>query len=198
MKRSMIKFLTVIMCFVCAVSGAVVNADAEEIHYAYEFYSLPDEQFAKVEEYLAADDIAGLYDYLRSDEVYGCQNGWLEYFTSHYTGEYILPGIHPLGEDNLSIVLSYYVYFDYEVDENGQGAPIADVPLYGDTNQDGKISILDVIALNKMASGITTATNPDHAELADVDGSYVIDFTDVTYLMQYLVDEIAILPAMNY
>lgn len=195
MKKYMVKFMAVVMCFAYAILGISVNADAR---MAYEIYSLSEEQMAMVEEYLATDDIAGLYDYLRSDEMYGTKNSYLEYFTHGYTGEYILPGIHPGGEDALAIILTQYVYFDYEIDENGMGAPLAGVTLYGDTNQDGKISVLDVIALNKIASGITTATNPDHAELADVDGSYVIDFTDVTYLMQYLVDEIAILPAMNY
>lgn len=188
MKNKLMKVLSVLMCFMLSVSFTALPVSAD----------LTEEQLAKAEEYIAANDRAGLYDYLRfevfdtdvdSSDGITSADCKLEYLTHRFTGEYILDD-----DEAYQSVLKNYVYWN---EEDGIQHPFGD-PFYGDTNRDGKVSVLDVIALNKIAARITTATNPDHAELADVDDNYVIDFADVTILMQYLVDEIAVLPAMNY
>lgn len=61
------------------------------------------------------------------------------------------------------------------------------VPLYGDTNLDGKVSLIDVVYLNKYNAGGMTF-NDQQMENADCVYDNAVNALDATILLQYLVE----------
>lgn len=61
------------------------------------------------------------------------------------------------------------------------------VPLYGDTNLDGKVSLIDVVYLNKYNAGAMTF-NDQQLENADCVYDGKVGLNDATILLQYLVE----------
>ncbi|MBQ8515676.1 MAG: dockerin type I repeat-containing protein [Ruminococcus sp.] len=65
--------------------------------------------------------------------------------------------------------------------------------MYGDANQDGKISVLDAIHLSKAAAQIVRM-NTAQTAAGDCNGDGMVDTQDVTVLLMYLTDKIESLP----
>lgn len=69
------------------------------------------------------------------------------------------------------------------------------VSVTGDVNLDGKISLVDLVYLNRITSGVIDA-NEEQLELADCCSDNRIDMNDATALLKYLVLEINKLPVI--
>ncbi|MDE6021245.1 MAG: hypothetical protein K2H01_09680, partial [Ruminococcus sp.] len=106
---------------------------------------LDDESLVKAEEFILANDRAGLYDFLMDYNGYNeYRDGWLVYWATQYTGQYITNDNGAYG-----MVLFHYVFSHYD-----NGAPLApELPTAGDINFDGNVSLFDIIMINKMSVG---------------------------------------------
>lgn len=171
MKKKMMKMMTIIIsvfalaCFIILPASAVTLVPR-----------LSDEDFAKAEEFIEADDRIGLYDFLYEIHSYPYQDHYFIWFTTNFTGSYILD------DDSYNYVLEHYVF---PIDLDNLPPAIAPAPpTIGDVNMDGKISINDIILVNKISVGAVLPNNMYQAQAADVDGSTVIDNDDVILMMQ--------------
>lgn len=207
MKNILIKAFSFLTCFVLSVSALVCPASAYyEGRYEnmVQAFDLTKEQIAEAEVFIAAGDRAGLYDYLRfeidnaqplPDGGVSVKNHRLEFLATGYTDEYILDD-----DEAYETIVKYFVYLMENFDEFPREWQIypGDSTLYGDVNMDYRVSITDVIMLNKMAAGIISVNNPQQALLADVDWNCRINNNDLTILLQYVVNEIDSVPAKEY
>ncbi|MDE6020329.1 MAG: dockerin type I repeat-containing protein [Ruminococcus sp.] len=147
---------------------------------------LSDENFAKAQEFIDADDRVGLYDFLYEIHPYPDQDHYFIWWTTNFTGSYVID------DDQYEIVLKHCVLpFDADIKED----PLAPAPsTAGDINFDGNVSLFDIIMINKMSVGAVLPQNMDQAQAADVDGSMVIDAYDVNLTMQYVLGIIEAFP----
>lgn len=207
MKNAMIKVISFLTCFILSVSILICPASAYyegKYEYIVNAFDLTKEQIAEAEIFIAANDRAGLYDYLRyevdnvqplADGGVQAKNRRLEFLATGFTDEYILDD-----DEAYDMIVKYFVYMM----ENYEDIPWewvknpGDQPHYGDVNNDYRVTISDVIMMNKMASGIISVENPQQAILTDVDGNCRINYNDLTVLLQYVVNEIDTLPAEEY
>ena len=67
------------------------------------------------------------------------------------------------------------------------------VSLYGDVNCDGTIDILDAVLLQKYLNG-SVQLNYTQLANADCQRDSVLDSTDITVILQYLIDNLLDLP----
>ncbi len=153
------------------------------------------EGFDKMLDYVRADDRVGLYDYLVECYI-------LEHYPD-YTGEYSMfdndlyfdhyftwfltqfRGTYATGDEDYAFLLKMKVL---PADPNVKEPPISTPELVpGDANMDNRISITDIISINKIAVGIITPNNVNHAIACDFNNTGRIDMNDVTDLMYSLV-----------
>lgn len=207
MKNLLIKAISFFTCFALSVSALICSASAYyegKYEYIVNAFDLTKEQIAEAEVFIAANDRAGLYDYLRyevdnvqplADGGVQAKNRRLEFLATGFTDEYILDD-----DEAYDMIVKYFVYMIENYEEfprEWQKAP-GDQPHYGDVNNDYRVTIVDVIMMNKITSGIISVENPQQAVLTDVDGNCRINYNDLTVLLQYVVNEIDSVPAEEY
>lgn len=188
MKNKMLKILSIIIPIFVVAFSVVLPVSA--VHMVSQ---LSDEDFAKAEGFIEADDRVGLYDFLY--EIHTEPDGVVHdfYFISFTTG---FTDSYKLDDDSYNTVLKHYV-LPFDADAEREDPIAVPTPIIGDVNMDGKVSIFDIIMVNKISVGIITVQNIDQALAADVDGSYVIDANDVNLIVQYAVDLIDTFPVEN-
>lgn len=160
------------------------------------------EDIPTAEAFIADDDREGLYDFLAAENAYEHPYfGELNDFTSVVNRDYT-----PAIENSVWAVKNYtpdQIYqeiIDMFVYPTFQCAPTAtaasdstyqlDSLQVGDTTLDGKVSVLDIIKVNKICVGAIVPSNAIQYYLADVDGSNVIDSNDLLLLLQYAMNVI--------
>lgn len=185
----------------------VVKRIDDEIYYL----SLPldAKDIAKAEEFISSDNREGLYDFLTEKNAYEHPYlGELNNFTSVVNRDYT-----PVNENSVwavngatpdqvyQDVIDIFVYPSFQLPPAATGAAAGSITeldyklLVGDVNADDKVSISDLVLINKMSIGSVVPLNTIQRYLADVDGSKVIDSNDVLLMMQFMIDIIDTLPA---
>lgn len=161
----------------------------------YLYLPLDAEDIPKAEAFIEADDREGLYDFLAAaNAVEHPDFGEINEFTSLINRDYT-----PVNENSiLSLytheqvyqkIIDNYVYPHFSSHPNATaGGSVTDSLTVGDANQDGKISILDVIRINKICAGIINTSNAVQIYLSDIDGSNAVDNDDIVHLLSYVVD----------
>lgn len=124
--------------------------------------------------------LSELYDFDPTDSAMGYLGFWM----TLGTGGYVLDD-----DPAYKLILQYYVY--YTGDFN---TPLATPMYYGDVNCDGKSSLHDIIAVNKMVCGIVRPSSYNQFISVDVNKSGIIDAEDVKLIMQNVLDIISIDP----
>ncbi len=185
----------------------VVKRVGDELYYLT--LPLDAEDITAAEGFISSDDREGLYDFLAEKNSYIHPDfGEVNDFTSVVNRDYT-----PVNENSIWAVngatpdeiyqdiIDIYVYPSFQLPPTATGAAAGSITeldynlIVGDVNVDDKISISDLIAINKMNIGVVVPSNTIQRYLADVDGSKVIDSSDVTLMMQFMLDIIDVLPA---
>ncbi len=138
------------------------------------------DDMGKAAEFIETNDRTGLYDFLCEINDTLQNDKYFKWCTTNYTGSYVLD------DESYNEVLQNYVLPEVELDSTASNT--SEPPVIGDTNMDGRISIQDIIMINKISSGIVKLGNYNQAQAADVDGSCVINADDINLMTQYLVD----------
>ncbi|MGN0592124.1 MAG: dockerin type I repeat-containing protein [Ruminococcus sp.] len=178
----------------------VIKRYRDEILYLY--LPLDAEDIPKAEAFIEADDREGLYDFLAEKNAYEHPYfGELNDFTAVVNRDYT-PAIENIWaiqnytpDQVYQEVIDKFVYPNFQLppnptDVSGAVEELDYELIIGDANMDGKVSLFDIIMVNKMSIGSIVPSNSIQRYLADVDGSTVIDTNDVTLLVQYVVDKI--------
>lgn len=165
----------------------------------YLYLPLDAEDIPKAEAFIEADDREGLYDFLAAaNAVEHPYFGEINEFTSLINRDYT-----PVDENSIlnlytpeqiyQKIIDNYVYphFSYPPNAASSGSSagsVTDSLMVGDVNQDGKVSVFDVIKVNKMHIGVITTSNAIQIYLADADESNKIDYNDIITLMRMALD----------
>ena len=164
----------------------------------YLYLPLDADDIPKAEAFIEADDREGLYDFLAAaNAVEHPDFGEINEFTSLINRDYT-----PVNENSVlnlytpeqiyQKIIDNYVYphFSYPQNATSGGAyagPATDSLMVGDANKDGKISILDVIRINKIHAGIIRTSNAVDVYLSDINASNAVDNDDIVHLLNYVV-----------
>lgn len=163
----------------------------------------------KAEAFIEADDREGLYDFIAEKHQtvhpdFGEQNDFTSLINRDYTPA--VSGMFWQGmfmddctpDQIYQMVIDQYVYPYF----GSQNYPLADSGeptnvnlIVGDANMDGRVSIVDIILVNKMCIGSIAPKNTIHRYCADVDGNQIIDSNDLLLMMQFAVQIIDEFPA---
>ncbi len=184
----------------------VKKINSDEILYLY--LPLNAEDIPNAEAFIEADDREGLYDFLAGKNAYehpyfGEMNDFTSIVNRDYTPaiENSIWAIKNYTPDQIyQEVIDKFIYPNFKLPPNPTAASDSidelDFELnIGDINMDNRISLTDIILVNKMSIGSIEPLNSIQRYLADVDGSMVIDNDDVILMMKYAIDLIDAFPA---
>lgn len=163
----------------------------------------------KAEAFIEADDREGLYDFIAEKHqtthpYFGEQNDFTIVINRDYTPAYsgmvwqgkLLDDCTP--DQIYQMVIDQYVYpfFGPQKNPTSSSTETSDVNLIvGDTDMDGRVSIVDIVLTNKMCLGVIAPKDTIQRYCADVDGNHVIDSNDLLLMMQFAVQIIDEFPA---
>lgn len=163
----------------------------------------------KAEAFIEANDREGLYDFIAEKHqtthpYFGEQNDFTSIVNRDYTPAYsgmvwcgkFLDECTP--DQIYQMVIDQYVYpyFGAQKNPTSGSSETPDVNLIiGDTDMDGRVSIVDIVLTNKMCLGVIAPKDTIQRYCADVDGNHVIDSNDLLLMMQFAVQIIDEFPA---
>ena len=74
-------------------------------------------------------------------------------------------------------------------------APVEYVPMTGDVNMDGKVSLSDIVLVNRFTAG-AIQLNEEQIDAADCCADGFINTSDITVLLQYILEQVDALPVI--